>query len=53
MRNNHFAKRVKYMKNVFRIDEGLNRLTDARVNPKYRTSRVIPINEALLKYGES
>ncbi len=41
MRNNHFAKLLKYMKNVFSIDKGLNQLTDDRVNPKYKTSQAI------------
>ncbi len=54
MRNNYFAKLVNYMKNVFSIDKGLNKLTDARVNPKYKTSQVIlPLLLGLLLRIES
>ena len=54
MRNNHFTKLVKYMKNVFNIDNGLNKLTDARVNPKYKTGQVIlPLLLGLLLRIES
>ncbi|MDR3599065.1 MAG: hypothetical protein P4L49_01035, partial [Desulfosporosinus sp.] len=41
MRKNYFAKLVKYMKNVFHVDRGLNKLSDGRVNPTYRTGQVI------------
>ena len=41
MTRNYFVKLVKYMKNVYHIDRGFNKLTDARVNPTYETSRVI------------
>ena len=54
MRNNHFAKLVKYMKNVFGIDKSLNRLTDSRVNPKYKTGQIIlPLLLGLLLRIES
>jgi len=33
MRKNYFAKLVKYMKNVYHIERGLNKLSDGRVNP--------------------
>jgi len=41
MRKNHFAKLVKYMKNVYHVDRGLNKLSDGRVNPTYSTGQVI------------
>jgi hypothetical protein len=41
MRNNYFAKLVKYMKNVYHIERGLNKLSDGRVNPTYSTGQVI------------
>ena len=43
MRKNYFAKLVKYMKNVYHIEHGLNKLADKRVNPKYKTEQVIMI----------
>ena len=30
MRKNYFAKLVKYMKNVYHLDRGLNKLSDGR-----------------------
>ena len=41
MRKNYFAKLVKYMKNVYHIERGLNKLSDGRVNPTYSTGLVI------------
>ncbi len=41
MRNNYFVKLVNYMKNVYHIEYGINKLRDSRVNPKYKTSSVI------------
>ena len=41
MRNNYFAKLVKYMKKVYHVDRGLNKLSDGRVNPTYSTGQVI------------
>jgi hypothetical protein len=41
MRNNYFAKLVNYMKNVYHIERGLNKLSDGRVNPTYSTGKVI------------
>jgi hypothetical protein len=41
MRKNYFLKLVKYMKNVYQIDHGLNKLSDGRVNPTYCTGQVI------------
>ena len=44
LRKNYFAKIVKYMKNVYNIEESLSRLTDRRKNPTYRTHRtVLPV----------
>ncbi|KLU65779.1 transposase DDE domain protein [Desulfosporosinus acididurans] len=41
MRKNYFVKLVNYMKNVYQIDRGLNKLSDGRVNPTYSTGQVI------------
>jgi len=41
MRKNYFAKLVKYMKNVYDIEYGLNKLSDGRINPTYSTGKVI------------
>jgi len=41
MRQNYFAKLVRYMKNVYHVDRGINKLSDGRVNPTYRTGQVI------------
>ncbi|WP_242975801.1 hypothetical protein [Desulfosporosinus sp. FKB] len=41
MRKNYFVKLVNYMKNVYQIDHGMNKLTDGRVNPTYSTGQVI------------
>ena len=41
MRKNNFAKLVRYMKNVYHIERGFNKLTDGRVNPTYSTGQVI------------
>ncbi|WP_088185768.1 hypothetical protein [Desulfosporosinus sp. FKA] len=41
MRKNYIVKLVNYMKNVYQIDRGLNKLSDRRVNPTYSTGQVI------------
>lgn len=41
MRKNYFVKLVRYMKNVYHLERGLNKLTDGRVNPTYCTGQVI------------
>ena len=41
MRNNYFAKLIKYMKNVYHIDRSIEKLEDGRKNPKYKTAQVI------------
>jgi hypothetical protein len=41
MRKNYFAKLVRYMKNVYHINCGLNKLSDGRINPTYSTGQVI------------
>ena len=41
MRKNYFVKLVKYMKNVYHLERGLNKLSDGRVNPTYSTGQVI------------
>ncbi|NRT91281.1 hypothetical protein [Clostridium beijerinckii] len=43
MRKNYFAKLVKYMKNVYHIENGINKLTDLRVNPTYDTAQIIKL----------
>lgn len=43
MRKNYFAKLVRYMKNVYNIESGLNKLTDRRINPTYDTAQVITL----------
>ncbi|NOW06133.1 hypothetical protein BCM20_000679 [Clostridium beijerinckii] len=37
MRKNYFTKLVRYMKNVYHIENGLNKLTDGRIKPTYDT----------------
>lgn len=41
MRKNYFAKLVNYMKSVYHIERGLNKLSDRRDNPTYSTGQVI------------
>ena len=41
MRYNYFAKLVKYMKNVYNIERHINKLSDGRKNPKYKTAEII------------
>jgi len=41
MRQNYFARLVYYMKSVYHIQRGLNKLSDGRVNPTYSTGKVI------------
>ncbi|WP_172408197.1 hypothetical protein [Desulfosporosinus sp. FKA] len=41
MRKNYFVKFVRYMKNVYYLERGLNKLSDDRVNPTYCTGQVI------------
>ena len=41
MCKNYFVKLIKYIKNVYNIEHGINKLTDGRVNPKYKTSQVV------------
>ena len=41
MRKNYFVKLMNYMKNVYHIENGINKLADRRVNPKYKTPQVI------------
>jgi len=44
MRKNYFAKIVKYMKKVFEIENGLKKITDARMNPTYKTNQsLLPV----------
>ncbi|WP_088187171.1 hypothetical protein [Desulfosporosinus sp. FKA] len=41
MRKNYFVKLVRYMKNVYHLEHGLNKMSDGRVNPTYSTGQVI------------
>jgi hypothetical protein len=41
MRKNYFSKLVKYIKNVYHIEQGLKKLSNGRVNPTYSTGQVI------------
>lgn len=41
MRHNYFAKLLKYIKNVYHIERGINKLSDGRKYPKYATVNVI------------
>lgn len=41
MRKNYFVKLVRYLKDVYHIERGLNKLSDGRVNPTYSTGQVI------------
>ena len=43
MKSNYFGKLIKYMKNVYKIDEGLRSLTDGRINPTYQTGHVVSL----------
>ncbi len=43
MRNNYFRKLIKYMKNVYKIDDGLRSLTDGRTSPTYQTGHVVSL----------
>ena len=41
MRKNYFAKLIKYMRTVYHLERGLNKLSDGRVNPTYSTGQAI------------
>lgn len=41
MRENYFIKLMKYIKNVYHMDEQIERVTDSRLNPTYKTSQII------------
>lgn len=41
--NNYFAKLVKYIKNVYNIDNQIKHFVDNRVNPTYKTSQIISL----------
>jgi len=42
-RKNYFVKLVRYMKNVYNIENGINKLSDGRVNPTYDTAKVVTL----------
>ena len=41
MQKNYFTKLLKYMKNVYHIDHFIQKLSDGRKHPKYKTGQVI------------
>ena len=41
MRKNYFVNLMKYIKNVYNIKRGINKLSDRRKNPKYKTAQII------------
>ena len=41
MRKNYFAKIVKYIKDVYNVEEGLRNLQDERINPTYKTDKIV------------
>jgi len=43
LRKNYFAKLVRYMKNVYHIENGLNKLTDGRIKPTHNTAKVVTL----------
>lgn len=43
MRKNYFAKIVNYTKKVFNIEKSINKLSDGRKNPRFKTNQVIDI----------
>jgi len=49
MRKNYFVKLVRYMKNVYHLERGLNKLSDGRVNPTSSWLYLQSINKNILK----
>jgi len=43
LRENYYTKLIKYINKVYHIDKQLEHISDKRVNPKYKTSKVISI----------
>lgn len=41
MRKNYFAKVIKYIKDVYRIETGIGNLQDKRINPTYKTDKIV------------
>jgi len=50
MRRNYFAKLIKYMKSVYHIEHGLNKLFDGRFNPTYSTGQFILADKEYSNY---
>ncbi len=47
MRKNYFVKLLKHINNVYHIEHGINKLSDRRINSKYKTSQIfIPLLRA-------
>ncbi len=42
-RDNYYVKLIKYINNVYNIDNKIERVTDNRVNPKYKTPQIISL----------
>ncbi len=43
MRKNYFAKIVKYIKDVYNVEEGLRKLKDERKNPNKTNKVILPV----------
>jgi len=43
LRENYFVKLMKYIKNVYHIDNQIEYITDNRLNPKYKASQIISL----------
>jgi len=43
LRENYFLKLIKYIKNVYRVDNQMEHVTDNRLNPTYKTSQIISL----------
>ena len=40
---NYFGKLIKYIKNVYKIDDEFRSLTDDRINPTYQTGHEVSL----------
>lgn len=41
MRKNYFIKLIKHIKNVYNMANEINKLTDGRINHRYRIGQVL------------
>lgn len=51
MRRNYFVKLINYMKKVYKIEDGIGKLKEGRVNPKYKTAQVIMQTAQVIIWG--